>query len=420
MAYSSPGEGKTHLSELLVDKLIQSFREPGKPLVLKHYCDTRNIRFSTELAVVLGLLNQMLELENADDLWKVIFNRSLGLESGMFSQSNLGSLWECLDDMIRNKIAFHDLYLVLDGLDECDEKSRRELAGRLRKRRERLPKNGQHSFKKVILSRHLNFDVQADFMVNLDLEENVHKTNGDIRQLVKNHYKLEEEKMDLFCTILTERAKETFLWIALAIPLLNDAKTQRKIVDKATLLLDKLFPVGLDAMYNRMLLDLLESRYDKYPRKITVDILHCLTVAMRPIIRMELEAITDFDNDTIEDTLNAFRHILARKKNSTNEAVELIHLSPREHLVCHSFSMLLVDICWSVRAVPVFFVFVPCLFSLRGCGASIFVGVLVKCFELVFGLNEKRVHCAMSQKCDAIMGDTDKGLKDNIGGLGSS
>lgn len=82
--------------------------------------------------------------------------------------------------------------------------------------------------------------------------------------------------------------------------------------------------------------------------------------------------------------------------------------------------MLLVDICWSVGAVPVFFVFVLCLFSLRGCGASIFVGVLVKCFELVFGFNEKRVHCAMSQKCDAIMGDTDKGLKDNIGGLGSS
>lgn len=100
----------------------------------------------------------------------------------------------------------------------------------------------------------------------------------------------------------------------MAIPLLNDAKTQRIIVDKATLLLDKLFPAGLDAMYNRMLLDLLESQYDKYPRKITVDILHCLTVAMRPIIRMELEAITDFDNDTIEDTLNAFRHILARKK----------------------------------------------------------------------------------------------------------
>lgn len=87
--------------------------------MLKYHCDTRNVRFSTELAVVLGLLSQMLELENGDDLCKVILNKSPGRKSDLFSQPNVGLLWQCLDNMIRNIIASYDPYIVLDGLDDA-------------------------------------------------------------------------------------------------------------------------------------------------------------------------------------------------------------------------------------------------------------------------------------------------------------
>lgn len=61
-----PSKGKTHLSEflVLVDKFIQSLREHREPPVLKCQCDTRNIRLSTGLAMVLSLLNKMLALKN--------------------------------------------------------------------------------------------------------------------------------------------------------------------------------------------------------------------------------------------------------------------------------------------------------------------------------------------------------------------
>lgn len=67
----------------------------------------------------------------------------------MFSQSNFGSLWVFLDDMIRNRIAFHNFYLGLDSLDECDNNSKRELVDQVWKRRERLPKMARIASKRL-------------------------------------------------------------------------------------------------------------------------------------------------------------------------------------------------------------------------------------------------------------------------------
>lgn len=168
-------------------------------------------------------------------------------------------------------------------------------------------------------------------------------------------------------------------------PLLDDAKTQRKIVNENTVFLDKLFPAGLDATYNRMLRDILERQYKKYPRQVTVDILRCLAVAMRPMASIELEDITGFGKDTVRDTLDAFRPILAPRKK--NEEVELIHLLLRKYLARNLSNMLLVDIWWSAW---------PALYSsvtwLHG-----------QCFQLW-----------MFEKCVVLMQDTNKCLKEDI------
>lgn len=460
-----PGKGKTFLSTYLASYLEKEARseDDKRPLVLRYFCDTRDVLRSTELAVVLGLLNQLLEYR--EDLYEVILPKFYGRQGGLFSQSYLGELWDCLKDMIQQIINSQQrLYFVLDGLDECDTHSKSELAGRLRGFCENLQQDsGRYALKTAILSRPLVSKKKTDHLIDLD-SKNLSGTHQDIRLFITKNCCLEQNDQEQFVATLTERANGTFLWIALAMPIFqNDRKTQQRIVDGDDAFLDKLLPAGMDAMYNRMLLHILEIQYKKSTLNETVVILHCLAVSLRPLTRGEVCTLTGLDSSTVMDTLQAFRQILSKgdTDDPTNGTVELVHLSLREYLARHSSSLLSDRVCWDVAprlstamtlvrklcfqlylfdhvlfgtALICFWEFlyqhlalaflasVLLYLSIRENCYSQSIDLLVKvieflldhCLLTVFGIHEKQAHQAMFDRCVALMDDAEIGLKRDI------
>lgn len=287
-------------------------------------------------------------------------------------------------------------------------------------------------------------------------------TKGDIRTFVERKICHLDQGKEKFCDILTERANGTFLWVALVIPRLNSMQTQQKIVDGDSTFLDKLLPTGLDAMYNRVLLNILEHQYQRG----TVEILRCLTVSLRPLTRMEVCSMTALDQSIVNDALQAFQQLLSTTGKGSADKVNLIHLSLRQHLVCNSSSLLPVEVCWSVGPrlsvilnwlceksfqlwlfdlillVNMSICFQGFLFQHLGLtlgfisfiglyyysvrpNSSLLIGLLIKGFELlinkiimvIFGIHEPQVHHAMFQRCIALMDDGENGIKKDICGI---
>ncbi|CAI7650497.1 unnamed protein product [Penicillium glandicola] len=305
-------------------------------------------------------------------------------------------------------------------------------------------------------------------MIDLHEDESLKWTEEDIRTIVKETCLLKQGEKE-FCEILTKRANGTFLWIALAVSLLDDRLAQRKIVDGDLAFLDKLLPIGLDAMYNNMLSNILECVHRKSQSKEMMEIFRCLAASLHPLTKGEVAAITAIDDLVVNDALEAFQHVLSvTGKGTANEAVELIHSSLKDLLVQDSASLVPEEICWLVwpalhstgrwlhencfqlwlydyvvsttlftfvyfqgplyqhRILVFGFLFCLLQFASRARRSSLLIGLFYKVFELwinkttmiIFCVCEKEVHRFMFERCIVLMDDRDKGLKRGMCGAG--
>ncbi|CAG8947959.1 unnamed protein product [Penicillium salamii] len=354
-----PGKGKSHLSTHLVARLeIGSITtEPGSAplkselgndrLVLSYFCDASDILHSTELAVVLGLLNQLLEWKESEELYSLISPKFSGRGQDFFSSSFIQDLWDCFEQMIRVISKNYQVYLVLDGLDECNSSSQAALSGQMRKICDDHQQNEHHAIKVVIFSRPLDLCHQMDLRVDLHTANSLERTKEDIRMIVEASCRLQQEDQEHFCNILTERAKGTFLWVALAISLLKDTSVQQKVVCENSAFLDQLLPIGLDAMYNRMLFNIIEHLQGKSHGQDMMRIFHCLTFSQRPLTIKEVGVLAECNDSIVQDALYAFDHILSTTEGGLGEdAIELIHVSLREYLVKRSSTLISEKISW--------------------------------------------------------------------------
>ena len=178
---------------------------------------------------------------------------------------------------------------------------------------------------------------------------------------------------------------------------------------------------------------------------------------------MEVCDITALDRVTVDDTLDAFQHILSTTTDSA-DTVELIHLSLKEYLTRCQSSLVPVEICCSVglklsstatwlrenclqlwlldfailltsvsihlqpslshHLVPVFSILVLIVYhvGLRSRRPQILIKISLSVLErlaseivtIVFGIHETKAHCAMFERCVALMDDATVGLKKDI------
>ena len=111
-----PGQGKSHIATCVKNKLNDNERS----VVLSYFFDAQNILSSSEHTMVLSLLRQLLESKRVDEK-RYKFYEILGSRRGDSDplSDNPADRWYYLKRMIEQVPPSQEVYLVLDGLDEC-------------------------------------------------------------------------------------------------------------------------------------------------------------------------------------------------------------------------------------------------------------------------------------------------------------
>jgi hypothetical protein len=232
---------------------------------------------------------------------------------------------------------FTGSFCLLDGLDECDEESQRWLAMKLTdlcKAHEGLP--GINCVRILIVSRPGIPTLSTSKRVVLDPDHS-DQISHDIRAFVKSKVQSLSNQVehlsddarakfeDKMQNELLTRAKGTFLWVGFAMTELLRKLTRTQMEDAIQEL-----PVGLTAMYDRMLLQI-DSRH----RATCAKILRWISFAMRPLSVDELQAVISCDSSglapTQQNTLDCLT-ICGPFITTSNGMVNLVHESARDYL----------------------------------------------------------------------------------------
>ncbi|MCJ1261200.1 Ankyrin-2 [Lobaria immixta] len=330
-----PGKGKTMLSILIAEELEQTAKHSQDILFLQYFCDNRNEKRKTAMAIIRGLIFQLLQ--SRPSLFSHILPSFQIRKGSLFADSSFETLWRIFESMVRDPIV-GTTYCVLDDLDECDEVSLEVL---LKKFVALFPATIKKSsichLNLIVVSRdfpdfipellssfpRIRLDLDADTEINSDINQFIEvKVNelsvyrqytGSLRAHVKK--------------VFQSRAQGTFLWVGIV------AKTLRKYkVTEVKIALD-LFPPGLDKLYARMLLQIDIDRRD-----VAAKILRWVVMAVRPLTLSELSIAIDttvrpsddFSHDEVtRDQVSYCGYFLTIKEDQ----VSLIHQSAKDYFL---------------------------------------------------------------------------------------
>ncbi|KAH8797775.1 hypothetical protein F5884DRAFT_151539 [Xylogone sp. PMI_703] len=350
-----PGKGKTFLSSYLIDELpgiLRTLGQSDNPLVLKFFCDNRDGLRNTALVVLLSLLHQLLESDKSNtSLHNDVSSLLQDPHTDLFSKTPRQDLWDIFKNKasplpcgLENGNIQRRMYLLLDGLDECDGESIQFLRENLKTMCLGDRQKGRPTFKAIIVSRPLVRGLETQLKIDLDEGEYSGKTLKDIRGFIRwkvensEQMKLEGSKLASFERNLSERADGTFLWVALAMNILEgDSKMVTKIVSSDLGFLDTLLPRGLYPLYNRMLLNTLEGKRTggkHFRQQDVAKIIRCVSMAFHPLTESELQIATGLDPSDVSAHIDNCRHILSYRRDgdSGDRRLQLVHLSLKEYL----------------------------------------------------------------------------------------
>ncbi|SCO58624.1 uncharacterized protein FFMR_15780 [Fusarium fujikuroi] len=359
------GKGKSHLATFITQSLTHKPRSQYPPLVLQVSCDNSDIRRSTSLSVHLNILHQILNFPRCDKTLQDTAAAILRDPHTRFD-SNLPreDLWDLIKDFVNRPLRITEsvdsdyrIYLVLDGLDECDPESIEDLCTKLQQicadeSRERGP-----FFKIVVLSRPLGHMQHLQTWINLDDDQQYgQRISTEIGLFIEDQMQpvlgSRKSALKVLKTILSERSHGTFLWVSLALNILKSRRTDLEdiLTGGRRDLLDAILPVGLQSMYNRMLLEALGGKYDGQHNpdpESCAKIIRYICTAYRPLTQAELQTAVGIPH--ISTVIGYCRHVLSQssigigpapdgadgisRDDSNERSIQLLHLSLKDYLL---------------------------------------------------------------------------------------
>ena len=328
-----PGKGKTMLSIFLAEELEQTARSWHNKPFLQYFCDNKDEKRNTAIAILRGLIYQLLQFR------RELFDHILPIfriqKESVFS---FETLWRIFESMVCDP-TLETSYCVLDGLDECEEASLEMLLGKLAALLSTKTKESSAChLNLLIVSRDLpdlipellasfpriSLESGADTEINKDIDVFIKAKVTELSTRKQYPEALRVHVVDVF----RNRAQGTFLWIGIVAQALRKHKATE--VEKA---LD-LFPSGLDEVYVRILLQIDSGR-----REVAARILRWVVMAVRPLTLSELSiaiettvepSIVAFDHDErIRDQVSYCGSFLMIKEDE----VGLVHQSAKEYLL---------------------------------------------------------------------------------------
>ncbi|KAJ9644083.1 hypothetical protein H2199_003951 [Coniosporium tulheliwenetii] len=334
-----PGKGKTMLSIFLAEELEQTARQSQDAIFIQYFCDNKDEKRNTAVAIIRGLVYQLLQ--KREKLISHILPTFKVQKEKLFTDSSFGALWTCFESMVRDP-SLGVVYCVMDGLDECNEASLEVLLKRLRAL---FSPNANLSsachLNLIAVSREqpdfvarelsgfprIRLDPDADSDVNSDIGKFITVKVGELSRYRNYPPQLRSRVEDVF----HKRAEGTFLWVGIV------AKELEKYTcDEVKDALDS-FPPGLDELYARMLLQIPSRR-----RETTAKILRWVVIAVRPLTLLELstaigitaEASSGLSCEEVMCTqVRNCGHLLTMTDTPTGQEVGLVHQSAKDYLL---------------------------------------------------------------------------------------
>ncbi|XP_014560345.1 hypothetical protein COCVIDRAFT_34576 [Bipolaris victoriae FI3] len=277
-----PGKGKTMLSIFLTEELKKHAAQQENTDLIFFFCSAQNEKHSTALAVLRGLLHQILT--KRPQLSKHALRHFEPPERKQQTLASLEALWIIFVEVITD-VEFGTMFCVLDGFDECEESTRKVLLSRLVTLLNGHNYSNQNAFKLAIISRDMHglkgclrvrLDPDNDERVSSDIELFISARMNDLSEIEGFNEKMHEDVQKE----LLDRAEGTFLWVGFAIHELSQKRTCSEVLRALRGL-----PRGLPAIYGHMLLRIPEEQ-----REISRKILRWVTLAIHPLSLQELAA----------------------------------------------------------------------------------------------------------------------------------
>ncbi|KAM0800726.1 hypothetical protein BDR22DRAFT_230902 [Usnea florida] len=326
-----PGQGKTMLSIFVAEELEKTATSQNEPF-LQYFCDMKDERRNTAVAVLRGLIWQLLQFR--PKLFDHILPTFRREKQSLFS---LEMLWKIFESMVYDP-AIGTTYCVLDGVDECEANSLeillRKFAALFSAKTDQssachlnllvasrsfpdfIP-NLLSSFPRISLDADASPEVNKD--INIFIEAKVEELSED-RQYP-------EALREHVAKVFRDLAGGSFLWIGIVAKELANYKASE--VEEAL----EGFPPGLDEVYSRALLHIDSGR-----RSIAARILRWVVMAVRPLTLLELSlaieptvgsSIVTNRDERIRDQISYCGYFLVIKQDE----VGLFHPSARDYLL---------------------------------------------------------------------------------------
>ncbi|PVH98773.1 hypothetical protein DM02DRAFT_673149 [Periconia macrospinosa] len=329
-----PGAGKTILASLVIEEA----KKLPNVAVAFFYCKYEDAERNTFVAVARGILLQLLNQD--DDLLPYLYE-----EASKSGQSNLstGSLAKkLLETAIKNH---QKLYVIIDGIDECEREQRREIVATFESFWDSLPYDEADSLRCLFVSQD-DSAARRDFarMVTLKITES--DTKYDIRAYasvwsnkIKTKFSLDQDRKQYIEDMIAEKAEGMFLFARLMSRYLLDQNNAKELNQE---LLPTSFPRGtlrLEEIYGKITRKLFGETTTKEsnPKKL----LSWMVCAKRPLKWREIQCAVsiDLDEQTVDWKDGRFP---VDSKDLCGSLVE-IHSDDTVNLVHHTARRYLVD-----------------------------------------------------------------------------
>lgn len=273
------GCGKTVAMTFLVDELNQrNACQIPRPKVCYYYCrdDETGQVVSILSGLILALLEQLSGLKKTFYEWYKE-NQASGTLEPATSATKLGEFMELI-------LATFDrmLFVVIDGLDECDRASRRTLLRILENLLKKTPRL------KILLCSRPEEEIleQLDKTTRITMESNVDRDSVIVRHTVKEQLSyLSEDVRTLVIETLSRLAQGSAIWTKMTVELIEVRKI-KALAPMRLFLEDMSLPGQLSDLYTTLLSR--NSSNDPENKELAAVALKLLAAACRPLSIQEL------------------------------------------------------------------------------------------------------------------------------------
>lgn len=124
-----PGMVKTMLSIFLTEEL-EVHTKDNNGVLIYYFCSHDDEKRNTEYSVLRGLLLQLVQSASNATFEQHVWPKFALAESAVYTLSTLSTMWRIFGDIVRSN-DLEPIYCVLDGLDECNEDSSKQVVQRL-------------------------------------------------------------------------------------------------------------------------------------------------------------------------------------------------------------------------------------------------------------------------------------------------